>query len=273
MAGFTIVNEPVRTMWFPVDYNSVTLYVGQLVNWSFADSKQGLIAYAVAGAADTTADHAPLGIVTGFNNRTPVFNTTYKGEYGTSVSTQAAQLARESVLAEGKMWRKDPALMAQVAIIDSTSIIKGRIFKGSYGTACQVVTNTVQSVDGSTITTAALDDTYPAYNAMWYCRSGANMGLYRPSYSASKTTHTFYLTWPYDIEVGDTFTYVAFSLGMTKALFDSVGTYIEQIGGDNDTTYATNYLWLNVLEVNLATAGDEYAIFRINPYQFLPERP
>jgi hypothetical protein len=273
MAGFSIVNEPMITKWFPVDYNSQTVYVGQLVAWSFADSNEGVYAWAVAGAADTTADHGPLGIVTGLNNRTPLFNSTYKAEYGTSVSTVAAQLARDSVLVEGKMWRNDPALMAQVAILDPTSVIKGRIFNGAYGTACTVVTNTAADATGATITTTALADTPPAYNQMWYCRSGANMGLYRPAYSASKTTHTFHLTWPYGLAVGDTFVYTAFSLGTTKAMFDAVGTYIEQIGLDHDTTYTTNYLWLDMLEINLATAGDEYAIFRINPYQFLPERP
>ena len=273
MAGFSLINQPMLVKWFPVDYNAVTLYEGQLVTWCFADSGQGLKAYNVAGAADTTADQGPLGVVVGFNNRTPVFDATYKANYGLSVSTQAAQLAREWAMAEG-MWSKgDPALLAQVAILDPTSIIKGRIFDTTYGTAPDVVTNTTASTDGSTITTAAVDHTYPAYNAMWYCRSGANMGLYRASYSASTTSHTFYLTWPYDIAVGDTFVPVAITLGTSKACFDSVGTYIEQWGNDHATSYTTNYLWLDVFELNLAEAGNEYAIFRINPYQFLPERP
>jgi len=270
MAGISIISEPIRTMWFPVDYNTVTLYEGQLVTWSFSDSKQGIIAYTVAGVEDTTSDHVPLGVVVGFNNRTPTFDTTYKGNYGTSVSTQEAQLARSSCMVEGKMWRNDPALMAQVALVDPSSILKARIFYGSYGTACQVVTNTTQSTNGSTITTASLNDTPPAYNQMWYCRSGKNMGLYRAAYSAHKTSHTFYLTWPYDIEVGDTFTYTAFSLGNTKALFHSTGTYLEQQGGDHDTTYTTNWLYLDIFEINLAEAGNEYAIFRLNASNFVP---
>jgi len=273
MAGFSLINEPIRTMWFPVDYNAVTLYEGQIVKWCFVDSNEGLSAYTVAGVANTTADFSPLGIVTGFNNRTPVFNTTYKANYGTSVSTQDAPVARESVLVEGKMWRKDPALMAQVAIIDSSSVIKGRIFNASYGTACGVITETAGDATGATITTSALSYTMPAYNTMFYCRSGLNMGLYRPGYAASTTTHTFHLCWPYDIAIGDTFVACGLSLGTTKANFDSVSTYIEQYGVDNATVYSVNCLWLDVLEINLATAGDEYAIFRINPYQFLPERP
>jgi len=271
MAGFTVVGSPMNTRWFPVDYNAVTLYVGQLVTWCFGDSGQGLKAWDVAGAMDTTVDpgQAPMGVVIGFNNRVPLFDTTYKGEYGTSVSTQAAQLARESVMAQG-MWKNDPALCAQVAVLDTTTQLKGRIFDTTYGTAPDVVTNTTQSTTGATITTAAVDHTYPAYNAMWYCRSGGNMGLYRPSYSASTTSHTFYLTWPYDIEVGDTFVPVAFTLGMSKMMFDSVGTYVEQWGNDHATSYSTNYLWVDVMDINLATAGNEYVIFRPNVCQFSP---
>jgi hypothetical protein len=273
MAGFSVVNEPIRTMWFPVDYNAVTLYAGQLVTWCFSDSGQGLKAWDVAGTFDKSVDQSPLGVVVGFNNRTPKYNTTYKAEYGLSVSTVADQLARESVTVESKMWRNDPALMAQVSIIDVHSTLKGRIFHGSYGTACDVATNTVADATGATITTASLDDTPPAYNQMWYCRTGPNAGLYRPAYSASKTTHTFYLTWPYGLTVGDTFVPVSLTLGLSKACFDSVGTYIPQYGEDHDTSYTTNYLYLDIFEINLAEAGNEYAIFRINPYQFLPERP
>jgi hypothetical protein len=272
MAGFTVVNEPMVTKWFPVDYNTVTLYAGQLVTWSFADSKQGVAAYNIAGVADTTADQAPLGVVLGFNNRTPTFNTTYKADYGTSVSTVAAQLARSSCMVEGKMWKNDPALMANVAVIGTNSVLKGRIFNAAYGTAPAVITNTVADATGATITTAALTYTMPAYNTMFYCRSGANMGLYRPGYAASTTAHTFYLCWPYGLAVGDTFVAVALTLGNSKACFDSVGTYIEQYGADHTTSYTTNYLWLDIFEINLATAGDEYAIFRINPLQFLPVR-
>ena len=270
MAGFSLVNEPVRTLWLPVDYNTVTLYEGQIVKWVFDDSNEGLSAFTVAGLANTTNNISPLGIVTGFNNRTPTFDTTYKANYGTSVSTQAAQLARDSVTVEGKMWRNDPALMAQVAVIDSSSVIKGRIFNAAYGTACAVITNTAQSTDGSTITTSALSYTMPAYNTMFYCRSGANMGLYCPGYAASTTTHTFHLCWPYDIEIGDTFVACALSLGSAKAKFDSVSTYIEQYGVDNATVYSVDYLYLDILEINLATAGNEYAIFRFNPQNMFP---
>lgn len=273
MAGFSLVNEPMLTKWFPVNYNAVTLYEGQLVTASFADSGENLLAYNVAGLADTTADQAPLGVVIGFNNKTPVFNTTYKAHYGTSVSTQAAQVAREWAMAEGMFSKGDPALLAQVAIIDPTTVLKGRIFHATYGVAPDVITNTTASTDGSTITTVAVDYAPVAYNTTFYCRAGANAGLYRQSYSTSTTSHTFRCTWPYDIAVGDTFVEVHLALGTCKGLFDSVGTFIQAYGEDNATVYSVNYLWLDVFELNLAEAGNEYAIFRINPYQFLPERP
>ncbi len=270
MAGFSLINQPINTRWFPVDY-ATTLYVGQIVTWCFQDAgtkSQGLQAYAGTGAAGTTTDQSPLGVVIGFNNRTPLFNTTYKAEYGTAVTTVAAQQARESVLAEGTMWHNDPALMAHVALIDQTTILKGRIFLAAYGTAPLVVTNTAADTTGVTITTAAMAQATVAYNNMWYCRSGLNMGLYRMSYNASTTSHTFYLRWPYGLAANDTFVCVHFGLGTQKANFDDIGTYIETNGDSN--SYGTDYIWLNVDEINLTNSGDEYAIFRINQHQFSP---
>lgn len=268
MAGFTVVSENYDVGWYPVHYNSETLYVGQIVTLDVGGPDYGLKAWDVAGAADTTVNQCPFGIVLGFNNRTPVFNTTYKAEYGTSVSTQAAQLARDWVGAEG-MWSKgDPALMAQVAILDSTTKIKGRIFHGSYGTACDTATVTTASTDGSTITTAARDYAGVAANTIWYCRSGANAGLYRVGYDTSTTAATFYITWPYDTAVGDVFVGVNLGLGVCKIDLDAVGTYIEQYADAN--SFGTDYFWGRVLSVNLKEAGNEYAIFQLTPNNFFP---
>ena len=268
MAGFTVVSEPMNTGWYPVHYDSETLYVGQIVTLDVAAPDYGLKAWNVAGIADTTVNQIPFGVVIGFNNKTPVFNTTYKGEYGTSVSTVAAQLARDWTGAEG-MWSKgDPALLAQVALIDPTTVIRGRIFNAAYGTACAVSTNTTADATGATITTVATTAGVAA-NKIWYCRTGANAGLYRVSYSTSTTSHTFYLTWPNGIAVGDTFVGVTIALGTCKMDCDNVATYIEQFPGDANS-YGTDYFWANVLNVNLANAGGEYATFRINPTQLMP---
>ena len=268
MAGFNIVNEPIRTVWLPVHYNAETLYQGQFVTLDSTTPDYGLKAWNVAGANDTTADQVPLGIVIGFNNKTPVFNTTYKAEYGLSVSTVAAQLARDWTGAEGMWSKSEPALLAQIALIDPTTYIKGRIFNGTYGTACTVVTNTTADATGATITTATMDEVDVAGGSIWYCRSGSNMGLYRVSYSASATAHTFYLTWPNGLAANDTFVRVDLALGTCKGMFDSVGTYIEQYG--DDAQYATNYIYMTVISMNLKDAGNEYAIFRLTPNNFFP---
>lgn len=270
MAGFSVVSEPIRTRWYPVDY-ATTLYVGQIVTWCFQDAgtkSSGLQAYAGTGLAGTTTDHCPLGVVIGFNNRTPLFDTTYKSHYATGVQTTTAQLARESVTVEGQMWKNDPALMANVALIDHTTRLKGRIFHGSYGTAPDVCTSTAADSTGVTLTTSAIDQTTVAYNNMFYCRTGKNMGLYRMAYSASTTSHTFYLRWPYGIAIGDTFVPVFFGLGTQKVNFDDIGTYIVSDGDTN--SYGTDYIWLDIEELNLREAGNEYAIFKFNQHQLSP---
>lgn len=274
MAGFEVISDPVRTIWLPVDCpagTGVTLYVGQLVDAGFNSSSGGAEAHgAPAGVGDITNDNNMFGVVVGTNNRTPLFNTTYKSEYITGVNTAALQLARAWTGAQGMWGPSDPAAMVQVAVISPETVLKGKIFQGSYGTVIDVVTNTTADSTGLTLTTAAMDYATVAYNNIWYCRSGANMGLYRISYSASTTSNTFYIRWPYGLAANDTFVTVPLSIGTCKAMFDSVSTYIEV---NNETTqYATNYAWLDVLEVNLREAGNEYAIFKFNPYALLGKR-
>lgn len=267
-----VIRSPIAPIWVPVDYNAVTLYVGEMVVMGFNTSKSGVIAYTVAGLGDITSDHGIFGVVIGTNNRTPLFSSTYNSEYITSVSTQAAQLAREWQGQEG-MWSKgDPSAMVQVVKVTPETVLEADIYASAtaVGTGPTVVTNTTASTDGSTITTAALAATPIAYNQIWYCRSGANMGLYRISYDTSTTSHTFYLTWPYDIAVGDTFVTVPLTIGQSKAMFNTTpaGMWINCSIAD----YNTDHIWLEVLEVDLAITGKEVARFMINPYTFNAKR-
>ncbi len=266
---FRVIESPQKPIWVPVDYAS-TLYVGEFVVCGFNASVQGAYPYVVAGLGDITGDKGIFGIVIGTNNRTPLYSATYKTEYITGVATQALQLARESSGQEG-MWSKtDPSAMVQVAIVTPNTVIEGDIFKAAVGTAPDVVTNTTLSSDGSTITTAAMTYATVAYNSIWYCRSGANMGLYRIGYAASTTSNTFYLTWPYDIAVGDTFCMVPLTIGQSKADFDALGLFIDSNMDTNQ--YGTDYIWLDVHSVDLRYAGKETARFRINPYCFNAKR-
>jgi len=185
MAGFSVVEAPLRTIWCPVHYNAVTLYVGQLVVAGGVTSAMcgAVKAWTPAGVYDTTADQMPWGVVVGTNNKEPVFDSTYKAEYITSVQSQANLLARKWAYAStgtGTMFGPhDPQAMVKVAVIGPQTVLKGRIFTTTYGVAPTVVTVTLGSTTGAGYTAGAADFTPVAYNATTYCRTGANRGLYR----------------------------------------------------------------------------------------------
>ncbi len=268
---FRVIQSPIKPIWVPVDYAS-TLYIGQICVMGFNASVQGAYPYTVAGLGDITGDKGIFGVVIGTNNRTPKFSATYNSEYITAASVQADQLARDWQGQEG-MWSKaDPSAMVQMVKISPETVLEGDIFVSATapGTAPTVVTNTTLSSDGSTITTAAMTYTTVAYNSIWYCRSGANMGLYRIGYAASTTSNTFYLPWPYDIAVNDTFVWAPLTIGQSKAMFNTTPAGMWINAGVSD--YNTDYVWLEVLEVDLKIAGKEKARFMFNPYTFNAKR-
>jgi hypothetical protein len=260
MAGFTVVEAPMRTIWVPVGYVTTatpkTLYVGQLVTNTIATTSNGVMPFVQSGTPDT---RVPFGVVIGTNNKEPVYDATYKAEYITSVNTQATLLARKWALAEG-MWAKgDSQAMVQIAVIGPSTVLKGRIFAGAYGTAPTVGTCSAISTDGLSVTcgTAGLGLTRIAYNSTIYCRTGANAGLYRISYDTDTTLNatTLYIPFPYDTAVGDTFVSVNAAVGQTLLTFDALGTYINGQAAQS----ASNRV--NMLELDLSVAGQESAIF------------
>ena len=271
--GFQVIEAPLRNIWVPLGCITAdtadTLYEGQIVMGGLASSAplgEGMNPIgAAAGASDTTGKAVPFGVVLAFNDASPTYNSTYKGQYCTSVTTQAQQLARDFRGVEG-MWAKgDPQPFAKVAVIGPSTILKGPIFQTSYGTSPLVYTNTTADSTGATIVTAAIGYEPVAYNHIWYCRSGANKGLYRVAYSHGNadTSHTFYVHWPYTLAVGDTFTFAPLRIGTSFCNFDAESTCILQQGATG-----TDYYALDVLEVNLEVAGAEYAIFKFNADQF-----
>lgn len=272
MAGFEVVESEIRTVWAPVDYNSTTLYVGQLVVGGLTASVSGAVkAWNPAGEADTTADQVPFGVVVGTNNKEPVYNSTYKAEYVTGVQSQANLLARKWAYADGggQFGPNDPQAMVKVAVIGPSTVLKGRIFTTTYGVAPTVVTVTTGSTTGAGFTSGAADHTPVAYNATVYCRTGANQGLYRVTTDTSTTTRTVNHYFPYDIAIGDTFVSVNLAnLGTCKAMTDTSGTFFDNAAAVG----TTNWIWIDVLEMNLATAGQEYVIFKLNPLQLLAVR-
>lgn len=271
--GFTVVEHEIRNIQVPVNFanSSDTLYEGQIVGSAVSSSVpsgEGVLPIgAAAGHSDTTGKAVPFGIVLGGNDASPTYNSTYKGVSIASVGSQANQLARDVRGNEGMFAKGDPQALAKVSVIGPNTVIKGRIFNGAYGTAPTVYTNTSASTDGLTVTTAAVGNTPLAYNVTWYCRTGANRGLYRVAYSTSTTSHTFYLGFPYDIAVGDTFVPIFLRVGSCMAQFDSESTYIEQM-----PAYATNDYMIDCLEIHAEVAGEEYAIFKFNADQFCSYR-
>ena len=269
--GFEVIEGEIRTIWAPINFanSAATVYQGSIVMSSLASSVpagEGLLAIgASAGKSDTTGKAVPFGVVLGFNTENNgTYSSTYKSNYVVTAGTQAAQQARTGTrLAEGMAAKGDPLYWGKVAVIGPSTVLKGPIFNGAYGTAPTAYSNTAASTDGSTLTTSAISNAYLTYNGTWYCRSGANRGLYRTAYDTSTTVHTFRTAWPQDIAVGDSFVLASLRIGTCAAQFDAASTYIEQM-----PSYSTNYYLIDVLEINLETSGKEYAIFKFNADQF-----
>jgi hypothetical protein len=251
MAGFEVISERPRTTWVPVETGQ-TLYNGQIVSVTMAQS------YAIALATSTgTPDTTVLatGVIVGNNRKEPVYSSTYNANYITGVATQADQKAVEKVGVEGTNGKGDPLPMVQVALIDKHTILKGRIFYGSYGTVLPTVT-AASATGGSQIVTASIT-TSGVFGQTWYGLSGLNKGIYRVESSTSATTHDFVEYFPNDVAAGDTFRYVTLRKGRAYAKLIS-GMFI-----DGYVATISAYHLVNILELNLEESGNEYAIFQL----------
>lgn len=257
--GFRIVEGTPSVKWYAVQ-NSATVYIGQIVQHCTCGVA---VLDAANDAPQAAANGVPFGIVIGINNRTPTSNSTYSADYGTQVSTLATAAARDWYGVEGMWGKSDNQLFAKVALIDSTSIIEGPIFDTTYGTAPTVVTCTTADSNGLSgmIHSAGGAANYAAYNAMYYCRSGNNKGIYRqPSAVATMTTPTFVQPWPNIWTVGDTFVVTGIGLGKQKLQTDAYSMFID----DNANNYGGSYFPVFVVSMDLATAGQETAQFRFD---------
>lgn len=258
------------TFWAPVDSAAGTpdvLYGGQLVR-SVSDGVAPL--GTASGIGDTANKKVPMGIVIGTNNRTPVYNTTYNAQSITGADTQALQLARDWAGNEGIYPKGDPQALVKIALIDHTTILKGRIFNAAYGTAPTVVTASAASTDGfmTAGTTGACDFTPVADFGSIYCRAGANLGLTRITIDTSTTAPVVDTAFPQDVAINDTFVRVPIrTIGQSYVQFDSESTYI-----DCSASPATNYFIIDVIALDLSKAGEEYVLFKFNSVHFDPVR-
>lgn len=253
--AFKVVKNPVHVGWFPISAGTSptanTAYIGQIVKW-----QTGGILPIGAAAANPDVTYYPFGVVIGLNDREPVSDST--GQYGTAATTQALSIARDCAFQEGMFSKGDSQALALVALIDANTILEGPICNAARATAPGVVTCTTASSDGlSSMVHGSSDVTTVANNNMYYCRSGANAGLYRMSYAASQTTPTFYNCWPYDWAVGDTFCVTNVGLGRQLLQLDSTAMWVE-----NSAALTSYYYVVTVNSMDLTKAGAETIQFR-----------
>lgn len=262
----------IETVWRPVDATD-KYYVGQLVRTA-ADGTGGdgvAVCGAASGAADTTGKKILEGVINGFNDVVPTYEdgidvAGFGGQEMAGVVTQADQLARNYFGGEGSMISKgDPAPLAEVLLIDSSTWIKAPIYNGSYGTAPTVLTSTSGNANGLTVTTNACDFT-PVANGRQtiYCRTGVNAGLYRVTDDASTTV----CAWDRAMKattanIGETYVRVPLQQGWCNLQLDAEGLYVEA-----SATPATDFYLVYVREINLKEAGKEYCVFRFAPLHF-----
>jgi hypothetical protein len=263
-------SSPFRT-WVPLSGDAATVfYQGSIITNVKANkdlTNDGfLLMGAGVGVADTTAFKVPFGIIEGFN----VYpgNETYSS--GRQTMTAIASASQHGATAKylGGNTEHGPVddgrPQAQVSIIDPCTYIKMPIYNGAFGTAITEGIVSTASTTGAGFTSSACCDVagVAGYSTV-YCRKGNNKGVYRVTSDTSTTVKTVYDYFKYDVALGDVFVGVPFRLGQCYLQLDATATYIEA-----SATPATNTYSAVVVEINLATAGEEYAIFRFDTCQF-----
>jgi hypothetical protein len=153
--------------------------------------------------------------------------------------------------------------LVQVALIDPTSVLRLPIYAHATNQTAPteaISTSGLATGLGVTCGTTGFDFTGIAYSATYYCRKGLNRGLYRIGYDTNAGTgaKTWYQAMNYTCAtVGETYVGVDFSLGRNKIDLQTTGLGINIV-----SSTATNYYAVDVLEINLETAGQEYALVR-----------
>lgn len=266
--GFQIAMGTPHIIWCPVDQadrsSYETLRIGQLV---YAGSDGVINLGQASGTSDTSGKKVPFGVVVGHNRYVPLNDTTYKTEYITAVDPHSTtEDFRMSASLNYPMG--DKQAMVKVALIDPTTVIRGQLYNATYGVAPSVQTVTTGSTSGAGYTASACDFTPVADLATLYCRTGANAGCYRVSTDTSTTIKTTGGYFPYDIAIGDTFVSVPLRPWGTSY----VQTDAEAMFLDVSASPATNYWTINVLKLDLSTAGHEHVLFTFNADHFCKNR-
>jgi len=261
-----------QLLWVPVS-ESAEVFVGSLVQWD--TDTAGVEVLGVAnGAYDADNDSVIAGLVVAtsndINNKVYEDGTTvagFAGEEITGVVSQANLMARRNFAPGGGMYAKGERMaLVQIAVLDCTTRIRGRLYNAAYGTAPTVLTATAGSADGGvadTYVTNASELASVANYSTIYCRSGANAGLYRVLSTASTTTHLNDVAFPQDVSIGDTFVMCPQRQGYSRIQVDAQSLYI-------NTAAITSYYGVFVDQLDLRVAGEETVEFRFAPNHFGP---
>lgn len=265
--GFEVVSANPHMVWAPI-VDSDTCYVGQLVDCQGAEGVAPL--GAAAGAADTTAQVVPFGVVVGTNNKTPSFDSTYKADKIVEATPHGTTTEFTGVEGPLRVGGHTEA-MVKIALITPETIIRGKIFNAAYGTAPTVGTVTTGSTTGkaATGTSALCDVAGVAVLGTVYFRSGANQGIYRITDDTSTTALTWDKATPYDVAVNDTLVRIngLRPVGTSYMQTDSESTYI-----DCSAALTADYWVIEVVRLDLSTAGSEYVDFRFGMDHFCLKR-
>ncbi len=260
--------------WIPLSGDAATVfYQGSIVTMVKANAditQDGVLLMGNAvGVADTTAKRMPYGLILGFNSFPG--NETFSG--GRQTCTAIASASQHAATAQYLGGSNNIGVIddgrpkAEVAIIDPCTYIKMPIWNSTWGTAISVGTVTAAgaSTTGAGFTASTTSDcsTPVAGLGTVYCRKGANKGVSRVSSDASQTVKTVFDYFKYDIAAGDQFVSVPLREGMSYIQIDATSTFI-----DASQNSATHYYIVDVVELNLATAGQEYAVFRFTSEHF-----
>ena len=267
--GFSVVHGSPQTIWCPME-DAVTLYVGGLCMVDSSGPLHGVEPMDVAcGVFNETNADWPFGVVIGTNRKNPVFSSTYNAEYITSPAAADAHdgASIDYVGVEGVWAKGDPIPMVKVALINPCTVLRGRIFGASYGTALTTLTATSFTAHGLAATTNAAQCTGEARMGTIYCRTGANAGTYRILDTSSTTVHTWTIAMKNELAVGDTFVIAPIRFqGMSTIDWDGAAMYID--GTHTPAVAGTDSFGVNVIRLDLSVSGEEYCEFMFDAGTF-----
>ena len=275
--GISVVQGSPQSVWMPLE-TGATVHVGSLVMKTTASPTEGVLTLAdSAGVYNETNCNVPLGVCIGTNRKNPLYSSTYLTEYITEPGEADPHggASIEYVGVEGPWAKGDPIAMVKVALIDPSTVLRAPIRNAAIGTAPTLLTatNVTHDADGKGVTTNTSECasiTTPLSTI--YCRTGANAGAYRLCDTASASIHAWDTAMRNDCVYGDTFVLVPVRThGLSTVMFDATtAMFIDS--ADDPVANGTARWGINVVRLDLSTAGNEYCEFSFltNHFQMVP---